>query len=510
MIAILERSLFIQAYKFDYVIVPIDRFLDYTIEDILNDISTSGGEIRWAERFDSVLPHFEEPHELLFVDLNRNKVHFGMRSKVSYDAILSIIPINNDGYMLLNGRMGSDMVIQRPFFESVINEVKVKRRNRSAEACVASLFHIFKLDQKVDTPFAEESGHVFQVFSSNLDIKNRSFLLELVAYDKTPSNLPEGNAEYLCKVGLIAVINTGQSEKKLQKGYFYDWCVKNVSHLNDKSIGDALEYYLSATKDGDNYDVKLSESHSNLLNAIKVNQSEEFFKIAFYYIAFRSILQKYDFDISEMHDLIQSELNRDQIVVAKSLFLLAHTFPFERLYAGIHKLRKRRRIDTSVVAVSSLATASSIPDERIQNQAVAEGNSSSQEDSKVSNESLLDGQVEDKQELSDLSVDLMAQNEGGGEGENSTEQAPVVSGLPENEQKTIASSDEKKRLVLAVVKYGGDNSSPQLNLLIEQITDKKEESIGELVGHVRSTFQNFQIHISEELENELLNLESSI
>jgi hypothetical protein len=368
------------------------------------------------------------------------------------------------------------------------------------------------LDQKVDTPFAEETGHVFQVFSSNLDVKNRSFLLELVAYDKTPSNLPEGNAEYLCKVGLIAVINTGQSEKKLQKGYFYDWCVKNVSHLNDKSIGDALEYYLSATKDGDNYNVKLSESHSNLLNAIKVTQSEEFFKIAFYYIAFRSILQKYDFDISEMHELIQSELERDQIVVAKSLFLLAHTFPFERLYAGIHKLRKRRRIDTSLVAVSSLSTAGSIPDERIQNQAVAEGNSNSLQDSEISKEILGVGQVEDKQESSDLSVDLMTQNEVGAEDESSSKQAPADNVLPENEMNPIASSNEKRRLILIIEKYGGGegNSSPALNQLIEQLKDKKEESVEELVGHVRSTFENLQIDISEELENELVNLEGSI
>jgi hypothetical protein len=339
MIAIIERSLFNYACKYDFIDLSPDRIFDDELELILIEVGNSLGFSNWVAKFDECLPIHEEPHELILLSINREGVRYGAKARITYSSINSVIPLSERAAQLLIGRLPEDIFVEQSSLESVYKEVLLRRRIRSREYAFLELSKLFGNEQAPEEDFVLHIKDLVESVSKLNAGEGGSFIQNILLYDKTPGFLPEGNAEYLAKIGIIAANTNGKGDETFKKGTFFKWCTNERFKLAELSVSDALEYYFDCVKDNRLSTADLSKSHQTILDIINEPDSVGYFRMAYYFIAFKDLLQKVDFDLYRVDFAFYRQLKLSGLD-GKVLCMIAYTYGFEGLYEGIHKMRK--------------------------------------------------------------------------------------------------------------------------------------------------------------------------
>lgn len=333
MIVAIERNKFTYLYKYNQIRVDINQVIDEPVENLKCMLQSDFSKL--IQLFNKAIPLFEQDHEiiLLEVDKSKIKIHDGML--LSFDSILCIYPLTIIGQKLLEGKINDNFIMELPVFEKCLESLIIIRSMEFRKSASKKLLAHFALDTFLNE---EIISAIEEAIKKNLLDKNQhqvftTFLDHLIAYNKTPSYIPEGNIEHICKIGAIAIKYLGKSEEVFTNGPFYKSILKYKSKINNKSyLVSYLDFILIADDD-------LKTSYEKMLELISKDYKEvDIFKVSYFFLAFKSFLNKHDNNIELLNKDINTLILKDKNTAAMVMAMLGYTFSFENIYEGIHGL----------------------------------------------------------------------------------------------------------------------------------------------------------------------------
>jgi hypothetical protein len=329
MIIAIERNTFNYLYKYNQVKISLNQLIDATAEDL----STKSKIKDLLAQFDRALPLFEEDHEVLLLEVNKTDLEFDGNILLQFKAVKGVYPLTIIGKRLLLGKLNDNIIIYEAVFETLIEELKIKRSLDYRKLAVKKLHLAFGVKTSISVPdFAIIEGSVYNILKGATQDSNQ-YIRELIDFNKTPSYIPDGNIEYLLKIGLIAIKSMGRDESVLEKGPYYKKSVEISRFINSGTLAESYTKFLAINDD------EFKKSLNGILNQISINNKNvDIFKLSYYYIAFKNILLKKDCNLLELGSAINQLIKEDESVASWVLTLVGYSFSFEKLYESLHKL----------------------------------------------------------------------------------------------------------------------------------------------------------------------------
>lgn len=333
MLVAIERNKFTYLYKYNQIRVDINQILDKPIDDLKAMIEFDIEKL--VVKFNKILPLFEQEHEIILLDIDKNKIELQNEIVLTFDSIFSIYPLTKIGSQLLEGKINEDFKVNYPIFEKVVEILRVIRTMEVRAATSSKLLSIFSLEGIISKQhFLLIELSVRKSLLDKTQPQNlNSFLDHLISYNKTPSFIPEGNIENICKIGAIAIQYLGKSEEVFTNGPFYKLCIKYKSQINSRSYDKSFHTFLAI----DDHDFRSScEKMVDIIS--KDYNGIDIFKASYFFLAFKSFLNKNDNDLLGIIDEFEKLISRDRYVAAFVISLIGYCFSFENIYESIHKL----------------------------------------------------------------------------------------------------------------------------------------------------------------------------
>lgn len=333
MIVAIERYKFTYLYKYNEIRVDINQVIDKSIENLKWMLQTDiDGLVR---AFSKAIPLFEQDHEIILLEVDKSKIKFHEGIVLSFDSILCIYPITIIGSKLLDGKISDDFILELPVFEKGFESLKIIRSMEFRRNTSEKLLAHFKIETILNK---DRISAIEAAVKKNLLDKNQpqvftSFLDHLIAYNKTPSYIPDGNIEHICKIGAIAIKYLGRPDEVFTNGPFYKSSLKYKSKINNKSYLASYQDFMLITDD------ELKLSYDKMVEIIsKDYKGIDIFKVSFFFLAFKSFINKHDNNIEGISNEIDTLIKQDRNTAAFVLSLLGYTFSMENIYEGIHRL----------------------------------------------------------------------------------------------------------------------------------------------------------------------------
>lgn len=341
MIIAIERSKFIYLYKYNEISVDANQIIDLSVEKIIKSLKDNNQKI--INDFDRILPIFEQDHEVILLEIDKNNISVGSEIVIYFKAVLSIYPLTNIGSQLLQGKINDNFIINNPVFENIIEEVKIIRTLENRKLAVKNILELFSLN--IDSQQVILIDQVLKriLLSTNSTNNFNSYLDYLISYNKTPSNIPDGNVEFLCKIGVIVFNYLQKEEANFYKGPFYKSC---LNYSNEINIGNIFNSYSTFIDIQDN---ELLSSLEKLKSNININiPNIDIFKASYFFLAYKAFLNKNDKNIELLKTEIDQLIFDDEQTAAFTLAMIGYVFSFELLYESLHTLNKSPLIRTSL------------------------------------------------------------------------------------------------------------------------------------------------------------------
>jgi len=333
MLVAIERTKFTYLYKYNQIRVDINQVIDKStslLEGMLrNDFN---GLI---QLFSVALPLFEQDHEVILLEIDKSKIIVQNGILISFDSIHCIYPLSKTGRQLLEGKINDDFIVEAPVFENAIEALRIIRSMEFRKIASEKLLAHFKLSELLNNEMisAIESSVKKNLLDKTQPQQFNTFLDHLVAYNKTPSYIPDGNIEYICKIGAIAIKYLGKPEEVFTNGPFYKSSLKYKSQIN------GLSYLPSYIEFNSIADKELKSSIEKMVDIIsKDYKAIDIFKMSFFFLAFKSFLNKHDNNIELLKSEIDALITNDKSSASFVLAMLGYTFSFENIYEGLHRI----------------------------------------------------------------------------------------------------------------------------------------------------------------------------
>jgi hypothetical protein len=333
MIVAIERNKFTYLYKYNQIRVDINQIIDQPLENLKGMLQSDFNEL--LKLFNKAIPLFEQDHEIILLEVEKSKIEFHDGILISFDSILCIYPLTIMGSKLLEGKISYDFIVELPVFEKCVESLKIIRSMVFRKSASEKLLVHFKLSELLNKELLsviEESVNKNLLDKSEPQVFT-SFLDHLIGYNKTPSYIPDGNIEYICKIGAIAIKYLGKPEEVFTNGPFYKSSLKYKSKINNKSY---LNSYLDFIIIPDN---ELKKSYEKMVELIsKDYKGVDIFKVSYFFLAFKSFLNKHENKIELLNKEIDTLISEDNNTAALVIAMIGYTFSFEEIYEGIHIL----------------------------------------------------------------------------------------------------------------------------------------------------------------------------
>jgi hypothetical protein len=333
MIVAIERTKFTYLYKYNQIRVDINQLIDKSTNELKDMLNNDLNNL--IQLFNKALPLFEQDHEIILLEIDKSKINLQDGILISFDSIHCIYPLTKTGLQLLDGKINDDFILEPPVFENAIEALRFSRSMAYRRATSVKLlihFNLGALLKKSMLLLIESSVEKNLLDKSKPQVFN-TFLDHLIAYNKTPSYIPDGNIEHICKIGAIAIKYLGKPEEVFTNGPFYKSSIKYKSKINSHSF---LTSYLDFNSIADN---ELKSSIEKMVDIISKDYiGIDIFKVSFFFLAFKSFLNKYDNNIELLNNEIEALIANDKQSASFVLAMLGYTFSIESIYEGLHKI----------------------------------------------------------------------------------------------------------------------------------------------------------------------------
>ena len=333
MIVAIERTKFTYLYKYNQIRIDINQLIDKSTNDLKDMLSNDLSSL--IQLFNKALPLFEQDHEIILLEIDKSKINLQDGILISFDSIHCIYPLTKTGLQLLDGKINDDFIIASPVFENAIEALRLKRSIVFRRATTTKLLIHYNLEAMLNKPNLSliESAIKKNLLDKSKPQEFTTFLDHLVAYNKTPSYIPDGNIEHICKIGAIAIKYLGKPEEVFTNGPFYESSIKYKAQINSPSY---LTSYLNFNSIKD---LELNSSIEKMIDIISKDYTGiDIFKVSYFFLAFKSFLNKHDNNIEFLNIEIEALIANDKQSASFVLAMLAYTFSIENIYEGLHKI----------------------------------------------------------------------------------------------------------------------------------------------------------------------------
>lgn len=333
MIVAIERTKFTYLYRYNQIRIDINQLIDKSTDNLKGMLANDLNKL--IQLFNIALPLFEQDHEIILLEIDKSKINLQNGVLISFDSIQCIYPLTKTGLQLLDGKINDDFILEPPVFEVAIEALRFSRSMAFRRASSVKLLIHYNLDalqNKSILSLIESSVEKNLLDKSRPQVFN-TFLDHLIAYNKTPSYIPDGNIEHICKIGAIAINYLGKAEEVFTNGPFYKSSIKYKSQINSQS-------YLTSYLDFNSIaDPELKSSIEKMVDIISKDYSGiDIFKVSFFFLAFKSFLNKHDNNIELLNNEIEALIANDKQSASVVLAMLGYTFSIESIYEGLHKI----------------------------------------------------------------------------------------------------------------------------------------------------------------------------
>lgn len=321
MLLILERDQFLKLFKFGEIKISINRFIDsYDVENGKSKIP--------LEILDNKMPLFEQDHEILILEIPKEKLVIGTDITVKVSSVNKIYPLTEEAERYLVGRMHPLIVIQRPVFENLVHAIKIKRDFNLRINAWNALSFIFKVDKELANDYIPEIEDGVRTRLGQISKnKRKQFLHNLICFNRNPI-YPSGNIEYLYKVGSVFVQMKDGKESDFERGPYYKFLEVNSSKFSKLKLDECI----SIIK-------KSSESKLLLDELSKQYPKIDIFSVGVWFLYFKDVLNKNNSDLVKIKDDIENlkgkKLNEEVAII---LLIIGMLFNFDNLYGSIYEL----------------------------------------------------------------------------------------------------------------------------------------------------------------------------
>ena len=333
MIVAIERTKFTYLYKYNQIRLDINQIIDKSTNELKEMLSNDLSSL--IQLFNKALPLFEQDHEIILLEIDKSKINLQDGILISFDSIHCIYPLTKTGLQLLDGKINDDFILEPPVFENAIEALRFKRSMAFRRATSVNLLIHYNLDAllKKSVLLLIESAVEKNLLDKSKPQVFNSFLDHLIAYNKTPSYIPDGNIEHICKIGAIAIKYLGKAEEVFTNGPFYKSSIKYKAEINSPSfLASYLDFNLIADRE-----LKLSiEKMADIIS--KDYSGIDIFKVSYFFLAFKSFLNKHDNNIELLNNEIEYLITEDKQSASIVLAMLGYTFSIESLYEGLHRI----------------------------------------------------------------------------------------------------------------------------------------------------------------------------
>jgi len=333
MIVAIERTKFTYLYKYNQIRVDINQLIDKSA-DALKGMLTNDVN-RLIQILNAAIPLFEQDHEIILLEIDKSKLNLQNGIFISFDSIHCIYPLTKTGLQLLDGKINDDFILEPPIFENAIKALRIERSMAFRRATSTKLLIHYNLDDllKKSMLMSIESSVEKNLLDKSKPQVFSTFLDHLIAYNKTPSYIPDGNIEYICKIGVIAIKYLGKAEEVFTNGPFYKSSIKYKFKINSPS-------YLTSYLDFNSIaDFELKSSIEKMVDIISKDLSGvDIFKVSYFFLAFKSFLNKHDNNIELLNNEIEALIANDKQSASFVLAMLGYTFSIESIYEGLHRI----------------------------------------------------------------------------------------------------------------------------------------------------------------------------
>lgn len=346
MVIAIERDKFNILYKYDQISIAPSSIIDLQMEELQSRLSNQQRIESLVRDLDRVLPIFELDHEIILLEIDKSKIGFGSEVTISFDSVIGIYPLTREGASLLYGKLNDNLKIGPPFFEHAIQRVKAERTVRLRVNCAKKLLDIFGSKLPINSKFRDVLQTAIRsiAYGNENSHQDGNFINSLLTYDKTPSYLPSGNAEYITKVGVITLIALNKDETLIKNGILYKKCLDNRNLINRGSIFDGLTNFETLLEDRE-----LKNSYEKVIDSINPKfDNLPIFKIAYHFIALKAYLNKNEKNLLGIAQQLYIETQKDPTTFLHVLLLIGYTFSYEELYESIHSLEQSTILKSTI------------------------------------------------------------------------------------------------------------------------------------------------------------------
>ena len=337
MIIAIERNAFNYVLKYNSISIPISQIIDLNQDSIDSLISEPTEFI--IQEFDRILPVFEQDQEILLVEVEKSELTINGRINLPFKAITKIYPLTTKAKNVLSGKLNQNIQVDAPKFEKIIDQIKLLRAIKHRDLLIEKLFNILLITEKPKIKFTNDVQLIIKSLLKGNSSSN-SFLSNLLSYNYNPNEISSGNIEYLEKIGIIAFIFKAKTSDGYTDSPFYKACERNKKEINKGSYADGYNKYFELLSNN-NSDLNCSDSHNKINRIINEGiENVDVFKIAYYFLAIKTRLNKNETNLLELYQQIIEDLFYDKNMMIHVLYLIGYTFSFEQLYESIHILEK--------------------------------------------------------------------------------------------------------------------------------------------------------------------------
>ena len=279
MIVAIERTKFTYLYKYNQIRVDINQLIDKSTNELKDMLNNDLNNL--IQLFNKALPLFEQDHEIILLEIDKSKINLQDGILISFDSIHCIYPLTKTGLQLLDGKINDDFILEPPVFENALEALRFSRSMAYRRATSVKLLIQYNLDallQKSMLSLIESAVEKNLLDKSKPQVFN-TFLDHLIAYNKTPSYIPDGNIEHICKIGAITIKYLGKAEEVFTNGPFYKSSIKYKSQINSPSY---LSSYLAFNS------IEDSELKSSIEKMVDIISKDyigiDIFKVSFFFL----------------------------------------------------------------------------------------------------------------------------------------------------------------------------------------------------------------------------------
>jgi hypothetical protein len=333
MIVAIERNKFTYLYKYDEIRVDINQVIDKPIEHLKWMLKWDFNGL--VQLFAKAIPIFEQDHEVIILEIDKSEIKIQDGIILSFNSILGIYPITKMGDQLLEGKINTAFIVEPPIFERCIEALRINRSMDKRRYTAEKLLKHYNLNEVLgkETILAIESSVKKNLLDKIDPQEFNTFLDHLIAYNTTPSFIPEGNIEHICKIGVIAIKYLGKQEEVFTNGPFYRSILKYKSRINNKPYLASYQDFISIS------DSELKSSYTKIVDYISKDlKGVEVFKATYFFLAYKKFINNNDNNIEGILNQIDNLIVQDKKTSAFVLSMLGYTFSFENIYEGLHKL----------------------------------------------------------------------------------------------------------------------------------------------------------------------------